>query len=269
MSGVPSLARHPFSVALPVFEGPLDLLLHLVQQEQLDITEVSLVQVTGQYLAYMRSEQQIDHQALADFIAIGARLIELKSRALLPSPPPPPALVEEEDPEDLVVMLKQYQQFKEAALALRSREENLVRAFPRLAPPPDVPELPGLSHVTLAKLMAIVQRALEKPEPPPPPAALSRPRYSVRHKLRELDLMLRIGGRVSFSLVIQACRTREEIITSFFAVLELMKAGRLLALQETPFGDILLEGREAAVDVQEVDGDSEAELAGVQQAVRV
>src|SRR3989304_10167138 len=79
-------AADAFQIRLPVFEGPLDLLLYLIERDQLDITAVSLVQVTDQYLSYLRSGEQIDADALADFIVIGARLIYLKSRALLPQP---------------------------------------------------------------------------------------------------------------------------------------------------------------------------------------
>src|SRR3989304_337605 len=101
-----------FQLQLPVFEGPLDLLLYLIEREELDITAVSLVQVTDQYLSYLRSGEQIDATALAEFIAIGARLLYLKSRALLPKPPPA------EEPleglaEDLVQRLREYRRFKE------------------------------------------------------------------------------------------------------------------------------------------------------------
>ncbi|HZQ37542.1 MAG TPA: segregation/condensation protein A, partial [Dehalococcoidia bacterium] len=132
MTDTPVMPHHPFSVALDVFEGPLDLLLSLVQAAKLEITEVALVQVTGQYLARLRSGEQIDHRDLADFVAIGARLIELKSRALLPSPPRDPPDEPEPNPDSLVELLRRYQQFKQAAALLREREEEALRGFPRL-----------------------------------------------------------------------------------------------------------------------------------------
>ena len=115
-----------FQLQLPVFEGPLDLLLHLIEREEMDITAVSLVQVTDQYLSHLRSGQQIDATALAEFIAIGARLLYLKSRALLPQP----AVDEEEEEElgdDLVQRLREYRRYKEAAGTLREIEEMGLR----------------------------------------------------------------------------------------------------------------------------------------------
>src|SRR3990170_3911942 len=106
------------AVKTPVFEGPLDLLLHLIESEDLDITAVSLVQVTDQYLASLRAADQIDLRALAEFVAVGAKLLFLKSRALLPRTP---AQVEEDDREaeeiaqDLTAQLDEYRVFKTAA----------------------------------------------------------------------------------------------------------------------------------------------------------
>lgn len=236
---LPSLQHHPCTVSLAAFEGPLDLLLHLVEQAKLDITAISLVQVTGQYLAYMRAEDSIDHRALADFVAIGARLIELKSRALLPLPPPA-AEPEDEPPDDLVELLLEYRRFKQVAALLREREETGLRAFARLAPSPDVPPLPGLSHVTLDRLAAVVRRALAQQPPPPEPAPLSRPRFSVRQKMTAIEVLLRSEGAFEFAVLAQRCCSREEIITCFLAVLELIKQQRLVATQNGAFGPILL-----------------------------
>ncbi len=238
---LPSLSHHPCSVSLveAEFEGPLDLLLHLVEQAKLDITAVSLVQVTGQYLAFMRAEERIDHRALADFVAIGARLLELKSRALLPQPLPA-VQAEEEEPEDLVEMLEEYRRFKQVAVLLREREETGLRAFGRLARPPEVPALPGLSHVTLDRLAAVVRRALAQCVPPPEPEPVHRPRFSVRQKMIEIDLSLTDECEVELHALLQRCCSREEIVTCFLAVLELVKQQRVTARQEGPFAPILV-----------------------------
>jgi len=271
VTGIPSLQPHPFTVSLGVFEGPLDLLLHLVQAQKLAITTVSLVQVTGQYLRFMRAGAGIDHRALADFVAIGARLIELKSRALLPRPPAPPEAEDEADADDLVALLRRYQQFKDAAAALREREEGGLRAFPRLAPPPDVPALPGLSHVTLDGLAAIMQRALARTQPAPEPEPLRRPAVTVLQKMDEIVLLLRLAGRLNFARVIDCCRTRDETIAAFFAVLELMKAGRLVAAQTAAFGEITLLPALAVLNdaAAPAEAGSEAEFAWIEQAAGV
>ena len=222
LPALPSLKPHPFAVSLETFAGPLDLLLRLVEAAQLEITLISLVQVTGQYLAYMRAGDTIDHRALADFVAIGARLIELKSRALLPPRERLPETADEDEAsDDLVAMLLDYQQFKQVAGRLREREEAGSRAFPRLAPAADVPELAGLGDVTLDRLLALMRRALARAAPEPEPPRLLRPRFSVRQKMAELSYLLTESTAVAFSGVIAACRSREEMITCFLALLEL------------------------------------------------
>lgn len=241
------------------FSGPLDLLLHLCERQKLDVTALSLLQVTGQYLALLRAAEQIDHWALADFVAIGARLLELKSRALLPAPPPPAEEEIEPDPDDLVEMLRRYQQFKELAAYLRAREEEDAHAFTRTAPPPAVPPLPGLDGTTPERLLAVLRRVLARNAPPPESETFKRPTLTTAQKAAEIIFELRLSGTLLFSRVLERCRTRDEVITTFFAVLDLVRAGRLDAQQDGRFGDItLLPVREAVA--------SETELAGVEQA---
>ncbi|OGO51194.1 MAG: hypothetical protein A2148_08995 [Chloroflexi bacterium RBG_16_68_14] len=228
-----------FQLQLSVFEGPLDLLLYLIEREELDITAVSLVQVTDQYLSYLRSAEQIDATALAEFIAIGAKLLYLKSRALLPRPPG------EEEPEedlgeDLVRRLREYRRYKEAAGALREMEELGFRSYPRLAPPTDVPLPTGLDGVTVDLLLQIVREVLERQPPEAPEGVIQRHPVTVEQKVAELSGALRRRKRLSFRAFISACRSRIEVIVSFLAVLELIKALRLRAEQDALFGDISL-----------------------------
>ena len=228
-----------FQLQLPVFEGPLDLLLHLIEREEMDITAVSLVQVTDQYLSYLRSGQQIDATALAEFIAIGARLLYLKSRALLPQP----AADEEEEEElgdDLVQRLREYRRYKEAAGTLREIEEMGLRAYPRLAPPPQLPLPTGLDGVTVDLLMQIVQEVLERQPEEPPQGVVEREEITMEQKVAELSQGLRRNKRLSFRAFIAASRSRVEVIVAFLAVLELIKALRLRAEQDALFGDISL-----------------------------
>ena len=236
-----------FQLQLPVFEGPLDLLLYLIERQELDITAVSLVQVTDQYLSYLRSGEQIDATALAEFIATGARLLLLKSRALLPKPP-----VEEEPEEDLgeelVRRLREYRRFKEVASALRDIEESGRHAYPRLAPPPSVPLPTGLDGVTLDLLLQLFQEALEREPAAEPEGVVERQEITVEEKVAELSQALRRQQRVSFRKFISACRSRVEVIVAFMAVLELIKDLRLWAEQDALFGDISLVALEVQAD---------------------
>lgn len=234
-----------FELRLSVFEGPLDLLLHLLEKEELEITSISLVQVTDQYLSYLRSLDEINMDALADFIAVGAKLLLLKSRALLPVEAGAAEEGEEEDVgEELTRLLIEYRRFKEAASALREREEQGLRSYPRLAPPPDVPLSLGLDRVTLRKLTRIFREALQR-LPPDDTGTIDGPEVTVQEKVEEILASLAQWGKVSFRRLVSACRSRLEVVVSFLAVLELVKAQSVVAEQERLFGDITLLPAEA------------------------
>ena len=228
-----------FQLQLPVFEGPLDLLLYLIEREELDITAVSLVQVTDQYLSHLRSGEQVDATALAEFIATGTRLLLLKSRALLPQPPSDDEDVEELG-EDLVQRLREYRRFKEAAGMLQDIEAEGRRTYPREAPPPELPLPTGLDGITLDLLAEIVREVLERQPDEAPELVVEREEVTVEEKVAELTRALQRQSRVSFRSFISSCRSRLEVIVAFIAVLELIKALRLEATQDAPFGDISL-----------------------------
>ncbi len=240
------------AVKTPVFEGPLDLLLHLIEREDLDITAVSLVQVTDQYLAALRAAESIDLRALADFVAVGAKLLFLKSRALLPRTP---AEVEEDDreaeaiAEDLTAQLAEYRIFKAAAAHLRELDEATHRSFTRVAPPP-VDWLPsGLERVTLRRLLKSLAKALERLPAEPAPERLQRSPVSLSERREAVLAAVSRRGRVSFTRLIAACGSRLEAIVTFLAVLDLLKAEEIRAHQSVNFGYIFLEAggpREAA-----------------------
>jgi segregation and condensation protein A len=233
----PADASSAFQLQLQVFEGPLDLLLYLIEREELDITAVSLGQVTDQYLAYLHDGDQIDAAALAEFIAVGARLLYLKSRALLPRPPADEEPFEDVG-DDLVQRLREYRRFKEAAARLRAIEEEGLRAYPRLAPPPALPLPTGLDGVTLDMLTRIVREVLERKPEEPPPVVVPRYIVTVEQKVDELTRSMQLRRRLSFRSFIAEAQTRLEVIVSFLAVLELIKALRLQAEQSALFGDI-------------------------------
>ena len=230
-----------FQLKLSVFEGPLDLLLHLIEKEDLDITTVSLVQVTDQYMAYLHSGDRIDLPALAEFVAVAAKLLYLKSCALLPRPPEAEGVEpsEEDVGEELTRLLREYKRFKEASESLRQLEEEGFRAYPRLAPPPDMPLPLGLDGVTVDLLMGIFREALER-QPQEPVGAIEREEITVEQKVEEITAALSREGRLSFRRLVSACRSRMEVVVSFLAVLELIKALRVRAQQDGLFGDILL-----------------------------
>lgn len=242
-----------FRVALEVFEGPMDLLLTLIQRERLEITTVALARVTDQFLAHMTRLQAIDAGAIASFCEVAATLMLIKSRALLPR-----LATIAEDPEaeafELAERLREYRRFKEVAEGLGERERTGMRAYVRTAPPPDIqPEIrPG--EVSVGDLAAAFAAALAEAEAeaaaqvtePGEPAPRQRLRLASR--FAEIRAMLSRGGRVSFrEVLLGQGANREFIIVSFLAVLELLRRRFVRAVQAEIFGDIELEARPDAV----------------------
>jgi segregation and condensation protein A len=241
-----------FELKLSVFQGPLDLLLHLIEREELDITAVSLTQVTDQYWAHLRSVEGQNAEALAEFIVLGARLLYIKSRALLPEARPREREDEGKDAgEALAQMLVEYKRFREAAEAFRDLQEQGRRAYPRLAPPSkDFVLPPGLKGVTLEGLLNIFEEALSRQPAEPEEGAIEREAVTVEEKMTMVTEAVASGsGRVSFRALVEACSSRIEVIVVFLAVLELIKAGQLVARQRGRFRDIMMIATEAAMGV--------------------
>ena len=237
-----------FALRLAAFEGPLDLLLHLIERRELDVTAVSLLEVTEQYLAHLRAADRIDVARLAEFIAIGARLLLLKSRALLPRPSEEEDGEEEEDPEALVAALREYRRYRDLAGELRSRGDA-GRSYRREAPPPERPPGSGLDGVEMEALAAVFRGVLERvaaeqaSATPPVP----RERVRLRERIEVLVARLEEDRRLSFRGLLEGSRSRLQVVVDFLAVLELIKAGFLEATQSVPFGDIELERRAGAL----------------------
>jgi len=233
----------PYEVRLAVFEGPLDLLLHLIRREELDITKISLAQVTDQYLEYISLLEELNAEILADFLVIAAKLLLIKSEMLLPRPPGAPGEEEEEDVRDeLARQLIEYKKFKEAALELKEREEIGFRAYVRLAPLPKLERsLLDLEDVSLADLVEAVRLALNVRPPAPPVSKVVTPfTITVAEKMTLIKEKLTRQRRVSFNHLLAQAVSRMEIIVTLQAVLELIKLNGVVVQQERLFGEIVI-----------------------------
>ncbi len=240
-------AEPGFEFSLPAFTGPIELLVHLIERNELDITEVSLLAVTEQYLAYLRSRDQIDIGALAEFIAVGARLLLLKSRALLPRDPDEAPVQDEEesDVRQLIEALREYRRFKQAAEFLRDREVG-HGSYRREVPPPAVPLPSGLDTVTLSSLVDVIRDVLDRMPDEDPATEIVREPVRLRDRMRSLVDTLQAHGRTSFRALILSATSRTMVIVDFMAVLELIKQRYLAAQQSDAFGDIELVRLEGA-----------------------
>ena len=234
-----------YQVALPVFEGPLDLLLHLIEREELDITQVSLAQVTNQYLDYLARLSERDPDSLADFLVVAAKLLLIKSRVLLPQPPSLAVSDDDDVGEDLVRQLLDYKRFKEAAGWLQDLEASGLSSYVRLAGPPALEPEVDLGDVTLDDLLLAVRQVLAIK---PPAASVNDTVAPVVITIAEqIDLIERrteAGRPVSFRRLLERATSRLEVIVTLLALLEMVKQLRVTMRQGQLFGDILIVRRE-------------------------
>jgi segregation and condensation protein A len=261
-----------YSVSLPLFEGPLDLLLHLIEQEKLDINEISLVAVTDQYLKPIEQLEELAPGALADFLVVASRLLYIKSTRILPKPAEAGDEAEESS-ETLIRHLLEYRQFRRAASELREREDDGNRLFVR--PPTAVdlseiaPKSPEFGEVDVNLLQNALRRALARtPVEAPPPqvkpyaVTVAERIEGVRSKLDGLRQQEESPREVTFSELLEEGHSRIEIIVTFLAVLELVKQREVLARQDATFGEIVL----LVVDPAELVPDGgESEVDGLEE----
>ena len=235
--------QHP--IHLPVFEGPLDLLLHLIEREELDITTVALAQVTDQYLAYLAELERRGIKELTDFLVVAAKLLLIKSLALLPRPPTVSPEAEDAG-DDLVYQLQMYKRFKEIAALLHEREKQGLRGYVRVAPPPRPAPKPDLGDVTIHDLLAAVQEVLDARPASPVGEVISPITVTIVEQIAHIEEHLSRQPRLRFRDVLSEATTRVEVIVTLLALLELIKQDRVRVRQERLFGEIFIERQSAA-----------------------
>jgi len=230
-----------YTIDLPAFAGPLDLLLYLIDHEELDITSISLAQVTEQYLTQIEQLKQNRMDNLIDFLVIGARLVLIKSRALIPQEPTlPGAEDDEEDPaEALIRQLRQYRKFKKAAEWLGKRENQGLRTYLRVAPPIKLEGKLDLSGVSAESLLQAIRGVLARAEELEESVSLVRPRQiTITGQIKRLRYRVRKDSSIKFDDLLSHHSSRLEIAVTLLAVLELIKRREVTAVQETIFGPI-------------------------------
>jgi segregation and condensation protein A len=234
-----------FTLRLPNYEGPLDVLLRLIEERQMEITAVSIASVADQFLHFMANMPSRDPRTLSNFVSVAARLILLKSRALLPALNDASDAGEEgQEGDDLVQQLRAYQLYKRTARWLSSREASNLRSYQTQPPPIDRPRsqrLP-LDNVTLEILARAMQRVVDRWMPPPPvDKVMSRLPFTVNDCIERIETAVQDTPRITFTEILSGVNLRVEIIISLLAVLELLKRNVIVAWQETLFGEIVIE----------------------------
>lgn len=230
----------PFQVNLPIFDGPLDLLLHLVRKQQLDINEFRLADLTEPYLAYLDQMKEMNLDQAGEFLAIASTLVWIKSKTLLPlefdEDEPDPESME----EMLLLRLQEYQKIKEAAHELTHLDQLGKEIFPRRvaadAPPPS-DEDPVFEEVSLFTLIEAFREVLEQAETDDSLHVVPE-RERVEDKLREMLNRLAVEKTVYFHDLISGISGRAEIVLAFIAMLELVRLKAVQVVQASPGGEI-------------------------------
>ena len=236
------------------FDGPLDLLLTLIGKAQIDIRDIFVSEITDQYLEIVRNAPDLDMDEASDFLLMAATLLEIKSRAMLPKPP---KTEEETDPEtELIRRLEEYKRFRETADSLKEFEEAAKRVFTKLPeeyplPPPDI-ELTGLTLEGLQEAFLRIWARRPKLDDDPEsnhyaPRNIHRDSHTVQECMLDLITRIKKKRRMKFEDAFSGAPTREEVVTYFLAVLELLKLGQMHAEQNEVYGGIeLIAGRAKA-----------------------
>ena len=245
-----------YQVATPVFEGPLDLLLQLIERAELDITRLALAQVTDQYLEYLRNFPEHVADEISSFLVIAARLLQIKSEVLLPRPPV--REIGEDDPgEALAHQLILYQKYRKAAAFLEKRLELGLQTFIRLAAPLkaqahfDLNELDWAEFLAAARqvyLQVLADSAMDSLV-----NVVSIPKVTIRQKIALIASLLNQQKSVTFGGMLGKARTRLEIVVTFLAMLELVKLHFVHVRQKEIFGEIEIEPSELWSLVEDVD----------------
>jgi segregation and condensation protein A len=234
-----------YQVATPVYHGPLDLLLKLIERAELDITKLSLAQVTEQYLIYIKQLPQLTAEEVSAFLVIAAKLIQIKSEMLLPRPPTRDS--DDEDPgEALARQLLLYRQFKRVSESLDELQRMDRRTYLSLSPFPQIEGKLRLTDISIADLVdAAILVYARKPETQGSlDSAITPPKITIRQKISMVTGHLRRFGRSSFRSILGQQRSREEIGITFIAMLELVKMHFVDVYQESLFSEIEIEPAE-------------------------
>ncbi|MFN0134926.1 MAG: segregation and condensation protein A [Phycisphaerae bacterium] len=257
-----------YRVQLDIFAGPLDLLLYLIRRDELDIQDVALAKVTEQYVAYARLMEALDPNSAGEFLVLASTLVEMKSRAILPTPPL--EVVDDDSPDSpgaLIRQLLEYKRFKDAARTLGSAADERARRFVR-RPGSLPPELLGveLEEVEVWDLVSAFGRVMSSIGQGPSTHNVTYDDMPIETRVTRLEKMLIDRGATRFDELFNESSSKSEVVGTFLALLELIRRRRVKAEQEGVFGKIYLVLQEE-VDEEPQSEEEAAALAAPAMAV--
>lgn len=243
-------------VKLEAFEGPLDLLLHLIEKNKVNIYDIPIVEITNQYMEYIQEiERSTSMESMSEFLVMAATLLKIKSRMLLPKE----EKEEEEDPrEELVQRLVEYKMCRYAAGELKDMSVDAEKVFykPETIPKEireyEEPIRPSeiVGDVTLEKLNQVFQMVMRRKKDREDPVRsrfgkIEKEKYKVEDRMRDIRRQIQGLRRINFRTLLDIQPTKEMVIVTFLAVLELMKVGQVTVSQESNFGEIYMDAADA------------------------
>ena len=239
-------------VQLEIFEGPLDLLLHLIKKNEVSITDIPIASITEQYLATLELMESLSLDVAGEFLVMAATLIHIKSRMLLPAGADEDDEEEGDDPRsELVRQLLEYQRFKDAADQLEQREILTRDVFIRSAMPSEEAAAPAFRQLSVFELLNALRRVIDR-LPKDVFHQVELDKITVREKMTLLLDKLRADGRVLFDELFDSAKTRMDVVVMFLAVLELVKVRAIIIFQEQVTDPIVIEaaaGMEQAAEL--------------------
>lgn len=246
-----------YRVDTDLYQGPLDILLELIESAELDITKLALAKVTDQYLQYLKKLETENPSEVSSFLVIASKLVQIKSQALLPKLTLEIFGEEEEDPgEALAQQLIIYKRFKDISKWLLEREEEGLRTYLRIAPPPKInfqPKL-DLTGITLDDLVQVAQEIFFNNLPLQNlDTVINFPRITIKDRITTILEHLRIFNKTSFKNLIIHKNSRIELVVTFLALLELVKRHIIEANQNELFGEIDLNSEKLVDENLELD----------------
>jgi segregation and condensation protein A len=252
-------------VQLEIFEGPLDLLLHLIKKNEVSITDIPIATITEQYLATLELMETLNLDVAGEFLVMAATLVHIKSRMLLPAGADEPDEEDGVDPrEELVRRLLEYQRYKEAAEQLEQREVLTRDVFVRSATPTEEVGPRGFRELSVFELLGALKRVIDR-LPKDSFHQVTLEKITVREKMTLLLDKLRHEGKVLFESLFDEVKSRMEVVVTFLAMLELVKGRAIRIYQEETAGPIMIEAAanmDEAAEKTVIDEDTEEEQHG-------
>ena len=226
------------------FEGPLDLLLHLIKKNNVDICDIKISDITKQYLDYLEEMENLDLNIASEYLELAAELIEMKSLVLLPKPEFSDDEYEEDPRENLIKRLIEYKKIKESTPKLKELEEERKKLYTKVASNmkqyQDENQKPDFNDIDLDCLLNAFSKFLErKEEEKPLNTKITKKEYSVSKRSREIKSLLRTKQKINFEELFEI-QTKEYIVVTFLSILALAKKQELIIKQDNNFSNIVL-----------------------------